>query len=142
MVGTALRKTKTIEESELNPWKLFLNAMRSPVTRDRYSTRVAKFFDFTNIPGRTLEQKAASFVRKGKNDTDWAFSTILKFIYFQKERVEKKEISGATVINYTKSIKLFCDMADITIAWKKITRLQRYFQSLQIATLSKEFELL
>jgi integrase len=122
MVSTALRKTKTIEDSELDPWKLFLNAMRSPVTRDRYSTRVAKFFDFSRIPGRTLEQKAGSFARKGKNDTDWALSTILKFIYFQRERVEKKEISGATVINYTKSIKLFCDMADITIAWKKITR--------------------
>jgi hypothetical protein len=96
--------------------------MRSPMTRDRYSTRVAKFFDFIEMPGRTLEQKAGSFARKGKNDTDWAFSIILKFIYFQRERVEKKEISGATVINYTKSIKLFCDMADITIAWKKITR--------------------
>jgi integrase len=122
MVRTALIKSRTIEDSELDPWKLFQNGMRSPVTRDRYSTRVAKFFDFTKIPGRTLEQKAGSFARKGRNDADWAFSTILKFIYFQRERVEKKEISGATVINYTKSIKLFCDMADITIEWKKITR--------------------
>jgi hypothetical protein len=32
-----------VEKSELDPWKLFLNAMRSPVTRDRYSTRVAKY---------------------------------------------------------------------------------------------------
>jgi integrase len=40
----------------------------------------------------------------------------------QKERVDRKEISGATVRNYTKSIKLFCDMADIPIPWKKITR--------------------
>lgn len=117
-----LRKNRTLEESEIDPWKLFLNAMRSPVTRDRYSTRVAKFFDFIEIPGRTLEQKAVNFARKGRNDAAWAFSAILKFIYYQRERVEKKEISGATVINYTKSIKLFCDMADIIIAWKKITR--------------------
>ena len=116
-----LRKTKTLEESEIDPWKLFLNAMRSPVTRDRYSTKVAKFFDFIEIPGRTLEQKAVNFARKGRNDAAWAFSAILKFIYYQRERVEKKEISGATVINYTKSIKLFCDMADIIIAWNKIT---------------------
>jgi integrase len=60
--------------------------------------------------------------KKGKNDTNWALSNILKFIYSQRERVDKKEISGATVINYTKSIKLFCDMADIPIPWKKITR--------------------
>lgn len=117
-----MRKTKLIEESELEPWTLFLNAMRSPVTKDRYSTRVAKFFDFIGIPGKTLEQKAKAFAKKGKNDTNWALSSILKFVYFQKERIEKKQISGATVINYTKSIKLFCDMADISITWKKITR--------------------
>jgi hypothetical protein len=58
MVSTALRKTKMIEESELDPWKLFLNAMRSPMTRDRYQTRVAKFFAFIGIPGKTsLERK-------------------------------------------------------------------------------------
>jgi hypothetical protein len=56
----------TLEESELEPWKLCRNAMRSPVTRDRYSTRVAKFFDFTKISGRTLEQKARSFTKNGK----------------------------------------------------------------------------
>jgi hypothetical protein len=61
-----LAKTKIIEESELDPLRLFLNAMRSPVTRDRYSTRVAKFFDFTKISGRTLEQKARSFAKNGK----------------------------------------------------------------------------
>jgi hypothetical protein len=54
MVSTALRKTKMIEESELDPWKLFLNAMRSPMTRDRYQTRVAKFFDFIGIPGKNF----------------------------------------------------------------------------------------
>lgn len=117
-----MRKTTLVEESELDPWIMFLNAMRSPVTKDRYSTRVAKFFDFIGISGKSLEQKAGTFAKKGRNDTNWALSNILKFIYFQRERVEKKEISGATVINYTKSIKLFCDMADIPIAWKKITR--------------------
>jgi integrase len=39
-----------------------------------------------------------------------------------KERVERKEITGATIRNYVKSIKLFCEMNDILIPWKKITR--------------------
>ena len=78
-----------IEESELDPSNLFLNAMRSPVTRDRYSTRVAKFFEFIEIPGRTLEQKARGFAKRGKKDTNWALSHILKFVYFQRERVDK-----------------------------------------------------
>lgn len=111
-----------MEESELDPWSLFLNAMRAPMTKDRYQTRVAKFFDFIDIPGKSLEHKARTFANKGTNDSNWALSRILKFIYFQKERVDKKEISAATVRNYTKSIRLFCDMADIPIPWKKVTR--------------------
>jgi hypothetical protein len=53
IVSEILAKTKIIEESELEPWKLFLNAMRAPMTRDRYQTRVAKFLDFIGIQGRT-----------------------------------------------------------------------------------------
>jgi integrase len=41
---------------------------------------------------------------------------------FHLDSVNRKEITGATVRNYVKSIKLFCEMADIPIAWKKITR--------------------
>jgi integrase len=36
--------------------------------------------------------------------------------------VDRKEITGATVRNYVKSIKLFCEMADVPVQWKKITR--------------------
>src|SRR3954468_24781999 len=41
---------------------------------------------------------------------------------FQLDRSNKKEITGSTVRNYLKSIKLFCEMADLSIAWKKISR--------------------
>ncbi len=40
----------------------------------------------------------------------------------QKDRAEKKEISEATVPNYFKPIKLFCEMNDISLNWKKIGR--------------------
>jgi hypothetical protein len=96
--------------------------MRAPMTRDRYQTRVAKFLDFVGMPGKTLEQKGRNFAKQGKNDTNWALSNILKFVYFQRERVDKKEITAATLRNYTKSIRLFCEMVDISIPWKKITR--------------------
>jgi integrase len=79
-------------------------------------TRLAKFLDFIEIENgsKSLEDKARMFA--------WAFANILKFIQYQKDRVDKKEITGATVRNYAKSIKLFCEMADIPIPWKKITR--------------------
>jgi integrase len=36
--------------------------------------------------------------------------------------VNRKEITGSTIQNYVKSIKLFCEIADISVPWKKITR--------------------
>jgi hypothetical protein len=55
-----------MEELELDPRRLFLNAMRSPSTKNRYQTRVAKFFNFIGMGGKTSEQKAIIFAKKGK----------------------------------------------------------------------------
>jgi len=55
MVNRKIGEKKLSEESELDSWILFLNAMRAPMTRDRYKTRLAKFFNFIRIPGTTLE---------------------------------------------------------------------------------------
>jgi hypothetical protein len=117
-----LDSQKTIMSDELEPWPLFIYAMKAPMTRDRYQTRVTKFFEFIGINGTTIEEKARNFVNKAKNDSTWAFNSIMKFTYFQKRRVDRKEITGATVRNCVKSIKLFCEMAEIPVQWKKITR--------------------
>jgi hypothetical protein len=104
---------------------LYIYAMKAPMTRDRYQTRLAKFLDFIGIVQggtTTLEGRARAFAKKGKEDNIWALNNILKFVQFQKDRVDKKEITGATLRNYVKSIKLFCEMADMPIPWKKITR--------------------
>lgn len=109
-----LENQEITASDELDPWSLFIYAMKVPMTRDRYQTRVAKFFEFSGIAGSTVEEKARNLVKRGRDDTNWTFNTIMKFTYFQKERVDRKEITGATVRNYVKSIKLFCEMADIS----------------------------
>jgi integrase len=98
--------------------------LRYESTNDKrqISDKSSQIFDFAGISGTTLEEKARNFANRGKEDINWTFSNILKFVHFQKERVNRKEITGATVRNYVKSIKLFCEMADIPIPWKKITR--------------------
>ena len=96
--------------------------MKAPMTRNRYQTRLAKFFDFIGIAGTRLEDRARAFAERGKNDSNWSFNNIVKFVQFQNSRVNKKEITGAIVRNYFKSIKLFCEMTDLPIPWKKITR--------------------
>jgi hypothetical protein len=94
---------------DLDPWSLYIYAMKAPMTRDRYQTRLAKFFDFVGLEvGLKLEDRARVFAQRGKDDGNWALNSILRFVQYQKDRVDKKEITGATVRNYVKSVKLFC----------------------------------
>lgn len=67
-------------------------------------------------------ERCRVFAEKGRNDGNWVFRSIVGFIQIQKERVDKKEITGSTIRNYVKAIKLFTEMNDILISWKKITR--------------------
>jgi hypothetical protein len=48
-------------------------------------------------------------------------SCLIKFINYQKKRIEDKEISEGTLVNYMKAIKLFYSMNDIIINWKLVT---------------------
>ena len=103
-------------------WRLFLYAMKSPVTRDKYQRRLSSFFEYAKVKGESLQTKALSFTGKASTEPSWPFNIILRFLELQNERVNKREISGATVRNYVKAIKLFCEMGDIPIPWKKLTR--------------------
>jgi hypothetical protein len=101
---------------------LFLYSMKSPLTREKYQRRLASFLEHANIQGDTLQSKVVSFSNKAATEPLWAFNTILRFLEVQNTRVNNKQISGATVRNYVKAIKLFCEMADIPIPWKKLTQ--------------------
>src|SRR5918996_3511937 len=47
---------------------------------------------------------------------------LIEFISYQVQRSQKGEISLSTIPNYLKAIKLFCEMNDIQVSWKKICR--------------------
>jgi integrase len=108
---------------DTDTWSLYLYAMKSPVTRQKYQKRLEKFFDFICLKGETIEAKSKVFVSLANDEGDgWVFNNILKFMQYQLEIANRKEITGSTIRNYLKSIKLFCEMADFQVAWKKITR--------------------
>ena len=110
-------------DEELGIWRLYLFALKSPLTREKYQNRMEKFFGFIGLDGKTVEEKSFNFIRKAEAEgNQWVFNIVLKFMLYQIDRVNRKEIVGSTVQNYLKSVKLFCDMADIDIHWKKITR--------------------
>jgi hypothetical protein len=49
-------------------------------------------------------------------------NNLIKFPQAQKQRVEQGKITAATLNNYVKSIKLFCEVLEISIPWKNIVR--------------------
>lgn len=69
-----------------------------------------------------IEERCDEFAYKGSSEIKWAIEQVVRFLQFQKDRVEKGEITPSTLRNYVKSIKLLCDVCDIAIPWKKITR--------------------
>ena len=110
-------------EEESDAYSLFLYAIRSEITRDYYLRRLRIFFNHLNLlPDRTMKERCNEFASKGLRDPSWAFHCIVRFMQFQRERVEREEITSSTLRNFVKAIKLFCEMCDIPIAWKKISR--------------------
>ena len=60
-------------------------------------------------------------VRKKLPQTGF-LANVLRFLQYQREKFERKQIAAGTVKNYYQAVKLFCDMNDIPIPWKKIRK--------------------
>ena len=65
-------------------------------------------FDFSEVPGNTIEQQCNFAVQKERessknisNNSKSLLSNVLRFLQVQKERVERKEITGATLCYYS-----------------------------------------
>jgi replicative superfamily II helicase len=109
-------------ELESDPYSMFVFAMNAEQTREKYTARLKRFFDYVKIHGNNIEEQCKAIVQMersiDKNDNKWLLNNVLRFLQAYKERVERKEITGATLRNYVKAIKLFCEMNDILIPWK------------------------
>jgi integrase len=111
------------QKQDFDAYSLFVFNIRSASTRDYYLRRLRGFFDYINLlPDKSIINRCDYFAKRGKGDSDWAFNNIVRFLQFQRERVEQQEIAGSTLKNFLKAIKLFCEVSDIVINWKKITR--------------------
>ena len=119
-----IEKQQYQEQEQQDAYSLYVYAIRSPVTRDVYLRRLRIFFNHIQLLSmdEPMDVRCNLFAEKASSNSKWAFNKILEFLQFQKERVEKQEISPATLRNFVKAIKLFCEMTDIEISWKKITR--------------------
>jgi hypothetical protein len=62
-----------------------------------------------------LQKRCNNFAYRGRSEIKWATEQIIKFLQFQKDRTQKGEITAATLRNFVKSIKLFCEVSDISM---------------------------
>ena len=111
----------TTQNNEYDPFSSFLYALKAPESKRQYPKRLQVFFNFLKLKG-DVEKQSSTFYKKAKKNYDWLQQQLMNFIVFQKERVSKGEISESTIPNYYKAVKLFCEMNDIVLNWKKITK--------------------
>ena len=57
-----------------------------------------------------IEKHCRAFVEKGKQDPNWIINNIVTFLAESKDRYDRREISGSTIRNYVKVVKLLCEM--------------------------------
>jgi hypothetical protein len=95
---------------------LFRAAIKSQATRDPYERRLIGFLK---------KMDAASpdaFVEFAINNPALAERKIIAFLSFERTRADRGEISAGTINNWVKAARLFLEMSDVQLNWKKIRR--------------------
>jgi hypothetical protein len=103
----------------LTPYENFIYALKAPETKRQYPHRLDKFLSYLELKG-TIPEKCTNLYGIANSDPKLFQSNIIRFISLQKERIMANDISEGTLCNYVKALKLFCNMNDIIINWKKI----------------------
>jgi hypothetical protein len=110
-----------LQQIEDDPLCMFMYGLRAKESRRQYPRRLKVFMDFCALTG-TLENQARELPLRAKDDNNWIQNMLINFIEFQKQRVNQGEVGESTIRNYYKATKLYCEMNDIVLNWKKITK--------------------
>ncbi|HEX9318611.1 MAG TPA: hypothetical protein VF884_06725, partial [Nitrososphaeraceae archaeon] len=108
-------------EYSYDPISNFTYGLKSADGKRQYPARLKVFFDYIRLDG-TLTEQAIVFLDGARKNSTWSQSSIMRFIDIQKARSNDGQIAVGTIRNYYKAIKLFCDMNDVVLGWKKISK--------------------
>jgi hypothetical protein len=103
-----------------SPMVDFLDTNLAQATQYHYIQLLKRFFDSLGLNG-TLDKQSREFLKRAKRDREWVQGGFKFFIRTQKERAKQGELSEATICNFYKPVRLFCNVHDIELSWKKIT---------------------
>jgi hypothetical protein len=87
--------SKEGHNKELTPYLMFKYAIKTEITRKYYERRL-KFFDFIEFEmiEQDIENRCNKFVKKSNDNSNWTLSQRIRFLQYQNERVENKEITS------------------------------------------------
>jgi hypothetical protein len=100
-----------------DPMVGFLYALQSPISKKKYPQRLRVFLRFLDYNG-VLKEDALEFLKDAREDPEWVENKLIQFITSQ--RLNQGKIAAATIANYYKAVKLFCEMNRIRLDWKII----------------------
>jgi hypothetical protein len=114
-------------DRQTTPVEFAFSYIKSPSTKKQYPQRLKLFFDYIGVQGNSMEEQGRAFLAQAKSTKYWAEDNVLRFLLFQKERVEKKKELAATSIGaYSSAIKSFCDAYErdylLNIDWKRLAK--------------------
>ena len=60
------------------------------------------FFDYTQFETgvKDMEKRWNDFAESARNNSNWMLNQIVRFLHFQKQRVENEEIAAETLKNF------------------------------------------
>jgi hypothetical protein len=116
--------SRDLDLNKFGPYTMFKFSIRSELTSKYYERRLRGFFDYIQFETKMkdMEKRYNDFAEYGRNNINLMLNQIIKFLQFQKQLVETEQIAAATLKNFIKSLKVFCDCADLNVPWKKIVR--------------------
>ena len=102
-------------KSVADPIAIFMYTLKAPESR-----RLRAILVFLDIQG-DLGEQASNFLSFAKCNPNLIQNKFIEFIEYQKQRARTGEICESTIRNYYKAAKLFLEMNDVILNWKKIT---------------------
>lgn len=107
----------------MTPYEKFMSGLNAKESKRQYPRRLDHLLRFLNLKGN-LEERINGLYDFIQSQGNTGFENqLLRFINFQKERIEKEAITEATFRTYIKALKHFCVMNDIlNINWKKLSK--------------------
>ena len=96
--------------------ELFRAAIKSQATRDPYERRLIGFLKKMDV------RSPDAFVEFAKSNPALAENKIIAFLSSERARADCGEISAGTINNWVKAVRLFLEMNDVQLNWKKIRR--------------------